>query len=258
MGLDWCLRPKLRDPAYADEVEVLEKMLDEWYEKEEGTEDEKKNIKASLRKLQIAPLVYLGAKQVDRDDPESVEAFRATVQSHLDGIAKDKPDNQNYVSYWQKPFETLLDENIGSILVDTIPKENEEKIASNRGNPFVFLCGHESFRGKRIASGGLIGRKLSDECYKDHDPEEMLDFADRLEAEIDRKYLNRLMPAYKRSTEISHSNLFADKAKPGHEDEYAELSEKLDDKFWQMLAVAEGVEWLRFWAKAGFSMRGDY
>jgi hypothetical protein len=291
MGLDWCLNNKLRDGVDQAEADRISEQLD-------NTNDPvvEQSLKVQLRRMVISPLMELGAKTLDLDDIDSVKAFQHVYDSHRKHAEEDSTANEEYRKHWMRPFDELVKEHLGSTLVETVPPETMNMVRANLTNPFATIAGFESFRGKRIQYCGLLPSELIEECFQEHDPEQMLDFADRLEEYLNKELINRLIPSYNRLKEISIDGFLEDKPKPGYEAEFKELGEKLANGeyttkaareravkrvekgenvfsggdtdeaqrrvyrklFWPNVALFEGIEWLRFWGKRGFAMRPWY
>jgi hypothetical protein len=252
------LRERFLDGADRDEVNSLTRQL----QATDRDSPEFKQLRKKLQGMAQSPMEALGALRLDaNNDDAAMDAFRKIYENHRKMIDEMSPEvrglHGNYAGYWNRPFEEVVKDADGSIMVDTVPKENLDLIRHNLCNPFATSSGFESFRGKRIQYCEIVPKDLVDEAFLEHDPEQMLDYAKRLDCLIDKELINRMMPKYQRYLEISEDHFLESAAKPGHEDEFELLNQLLWDKqskFGENLTVHEAVHWLRFWAERGFSM----
>jgi len=253
MGLDWCVDSRPRDGVQPEEVDALRERLEE-----ADTDDERSRIEFQIMTRIITPLEALGARRLNTEDIETVDAFRRIWESYQDPIKNGK-GNHHMREHWGRPFDEVIKEHIGDIMTNMIKPENEELVAHNRGNPFASLAGLESFRGKRVQYCGLLPGDLVDEAFEDKGPDEMLSYAEQLEQYLDRNTYEKLKPRDDRYREISTATLFSVDPKPGYEAEFRELQKELKDaRFWDMQTLVEAIYWLRFWAERGFRMHAWY
>ena len=111
------------------------------------------------------------------------------------------------------------------------------------------------YRGKRIGADGELD-DLADEAYRDHDPEEMIDFADRMEQKLEDLRSKGLLtkdPYEQYAAEFEtdpFSKLMGQKL----------LSEEEYDQtmHWREQNIHEAVHWLRTCAGYGAGMEASY
>lgn len=254
MGLDWCLNNRLRPGVSQEQVDEVQRRIEQT-----GSADEREDLKGQLNKMIETPLESVGAKRLDLNDPETVEAFRQIWQSYQEPVAKQDGDPR-FLAHWGRPFDMVVVEHVGEILVNMVDPDGEAMIAHNRGNPFAHMSGMESFRGKRVQYCELIPEELQNEAFTDEmPPKAMLDYANRLEEYLDREVYDGLKAKAKRYREISIESWIDIKPKPGYEDEFNAIKEELKAKaYWDMETLDEAIHWLRFWAERGFTMRAWY
>jgi hypothetical protein len=258
MGLDWCLRKRLDD----EQSERLEGLLST-VRSAEASEEERSRARTAVKEAlgnpnAKSPLEVIGARRLWADEPETVEAFRRVYDSHQEAIATNGARNDRYAEHWARPFDELVRANEGSVLVDTIPPENMSVIARNLGNPFAAMAGYESFRGKRVQYCELLPDSVQEEASADHEPDEMLAYADRLEQYMDPAILEQYAAAAKRLEEITAPGFF-EKPTAGNEKEYERLSEELEEvSYWDHRTIRDAAAWLRFWGNHGFAMWAWY
>jgi hypothetical protein len=160
------------------------------------------------------PRTTLGMRQISRDDPETVEEFRKLWESHREGASDSNPRHKEY---WTRPFETVLDE--------ILAEEGGAPFIATKDTKIPEFCTGGSFavdqsiswRGKRLNFVGLPA-ELVNAAYEDMTPDEMLVYADRLEAA---------------SLDSSAADMTPEEAEE---------------------TVKEAVAWLRFWANHGHGL----
>jgi hypothetical protein len=171
-----------------------------------------------------SPLATLGMRRLNRDDPETIEKFKEIWQSRQDAIAKGEIHG-NHRKHWGRPFETVLSELLAKGPDNAPFVETKATIVPDFCTGGSFACNQaSSWRGKRLNYCGLPD-SLANQAYQNMEPEQMLAYADQLEAEI--------------------PNL----------DPELEDGETLKDC---QETVEEAVKWLRFWAGHGHSLKAWY
>lgn len=248
MGLDWCLNDKINPATPRDLLgDVIAARSKDEYDR---TPEEQ----ALLKRYLISPMEYLGAKPLDLDVPETVEAFREVYESHRAAIRSGVGDHKEYVDHWSRPFEEVAKEHVGNLLLNTIP--DDAMIAHNKGNPFAALSGYGSFRGKRVQYCDLLPESLKDKAFTDMEPAEMLAYADELEQYFSQEIYDQYLPKQQRLVALSKDSWINFTPKdPADAEEVAALQRELDDSpFYDHRTLFEAIHWLRFWANAGFSM----
>jgi hypothetical protein len=239
MGLDWCLRNKLNPTIPAD----IRSAVLAAHAAETPT-DEQTDL---LRQWMLSPLEHLGAKRLDLDVPETVEAFRSIYDSYQ---SSTNP-------HWLRPFEDVAAEHVGSVLVNTLP--DTTKIAHNLGNPFAVLSGYESFRGKRLQFCELPD-EVVEQAFQDMDPDAMLAYADTLEQHFNPLIYAEYLGRYEALRDLTDDGFLGRTAKePTEQPVVEELERTLEESdFYIHRTLTEAIQWLRFWAEAGFSMHAWY
>lgn len=122
----------------------------------------------------ISPYESIGAKRLDKSDPTTIAVFHAIYDSHQEGIKETT--SQSYIDFWSRPFEAVLDE------VEPEHPILPETVTTEAGNAAVsgIAVREIDYRGKVVSF--LLDGKLSERCYQDFTPEEMLVFANEVEA----------------------------------------------------------------------------
>lgn len=176
MGLDWCVLPRESD--------------------------------------QQSPGVTLGALTVSLDNPDSLKAFRDVYESHQESAQSSS--NDAYKAFWTRPFDDVVADRLGSVLVDTATQLPPGHGASS------FLCAPWYFRGKILTFNEILQATAFDldRLYLDHSPDE----ASLLAGDL--------------------ANALAESKEPGslsNTDTWEEAQADLE----------EAIAWLRFWAERG-------
>jgi len=94
--------------------------------------------------------------------------------------------NQPFIDHWlSQTLERLMASEGDKYNCETCPLLRDLAGADSQGNPFLgMLVSTCDFRGKRISADPELG-DLAEEAYAEHDPDEMLDYADRLERRLE-------------------------------------------------------------------------
>ncbi|MDI6814831.1 MAG: hypothetical protein QMC90_01935 [Dehalococcoidales bacterium] len=199
MGLDWCLVSKAKE-GYEEEVRSLREALGALNDGSRFTERLRGLINRRLEKVTMLPCEAVGAPKVkDR------EGWQGRLKERLEDYKR------NGGSHWQKvSLDKFLSENAEKFDCDACPAKSEI---------LGIFCRPCEFRGKIIGHMDFLG-SLADEAYEDKSPEEMLDYARRLEE--------------KRKEAIAGGKLAPNSEDDGY-----------------LLAA---IRWLRRWSELGFSL----
>lgn len=178
-------------------------------------------------------------------------------QARKQQTADPKFRNQSFIDHWlNKTLEQQMEEDADRFCCDECPLLKALNGADSKGSFFlgvtVASC---DFRGKRIGSDGELG-DLADEAYHDHDPDEMLDYAEGLEQKL--KEL--------RGKGLLKKDSYKKYAAEFEQDPYAKmLGHKLlaEEEYdltlhWREQNILEAVHWLRTCAGYGASMEASY
>ena len=263
MGLDWCLKNKLREPGNADKVKRVEERIEEV----EYDSDDHKKLMAELEKLVISPAEELKAPRVGIDPPATDYYHKKWQEAH-DEISKATPDelkrmNPRYVAFWSRPLEECVKEEHGKYILEMV---------YDKSTCTGMMAGPTSFRGKCIGYSEWVDEDLQNEAYEDMTSEGMLDYAARLlQSTCDR--LRNLHPAElggKTNEEIKagYATLVnmqqeIEKANPPHDDMFSanpavelwtETLATHEKQIMEAWATFDAYEWLGFWGVRGFGL----
>lgn len=112
----------------------------------------------------------------------------------------------------------------------------ERELSSLVITPFETLEGQEDFlvdyRGKMIAHSEILSSELRERAYEDHSPEGMIDYANRMEREMDE---------YKKRISL-----------PQKDEEDDGMDE--DERSYEYEIISSACVWLRHWANLGHGM----
>lgn len=217
-------------------------------DRQEGLPEEEyrkkaKALNAQLDEISISPFAVMGCPRIGIDK-EATEWFRDNVvaerkkevaeEKAKPRAPKDTPPreqwgyrNEAFVKHWSRSFKALVEENKGKYVTELAKKR--EGVSTVSG----MLCSSIDFRGKLVGyAQDVIGDDLAEEAYRDHDADECLDYASRMEAAIDQWV---------------HENPEKAASKTREEDypEYLRL-------------LRSAVTWLRFWGNEGFGYHAWY
>ncbi len=192
MGLDWHSMIVLEgDDAY-DAAYTL------WPDKDEEEIEDK--LASRGGQLTVGPCFRVGAPRMrDRKDfrqcaEERLETARQIMYERA-SRGKDSDLSDSISAEKQQRLEeleakTVEDEmrEIGEAFdCDNCPLLKELNDSNAKSSPFVGMTVSAcDFRGKLISSDTVISEDLRDEAYEHKDPYQMIAYADRLEAEIER------------------------------------------------------------------------
>jgi len=208
MGLDWILleKPIAGNEALFYELKAKYNEEHERIVKNEAEESEQttnlKNIKKDLEEISMNPYETLMCPKVSDSE--------VAKQYFIDNIYP-------YVNKEGKTIDDVLKLNKDTYIIELSPEFNN--FPSGTAS---FLTSTVDFRGQIIGRSDLIDDELREEAYEDHNAEEMLVYADKLE-----ECLNKF-----------------------NKEQTNEESE-LED-------IADAIKWLRFWGSRSHGFRVWY
>lgn len=243
MGLDWMLQKSRPMNGYSTEYGELTAKLDELENDEGLTEDERlplrRDLVRALERVSVSAYAIIEAPRIGVDEC-ATDWFRKHVYGpnqarSAEETARRGPSKGNaagvrepsepFVSYWGRAFDEVLKDETGK-WVPALAKKTEV-LAEQVG----MFCSAIDFRGKAVEYAVVIAEELRNEAYDDHDPEQCVDYADRLEASL-----------------ASYRELHPDWADRTEMDSFGSAIAVRDD----IDAVESAIRWLRFWGANGF------
>jgi len=205
MGLDWCLVNKPKE-GHEDEAGSLKEALNALNDESAFSERLKSLIRRRLGGITVIPCEAVQAPKV-KDTPDWQKKLAEILEERKRlEIQSGRGENR-----WQKvTLEEFLRDNADKYDCEACPAKSEVSGA---------FCRPCEFRGKIIGYMEFLDG-LSEEAYGDKSPEQMLDYARRLEE--------------KRMKALNTGSLTADSE---------------DDRY--LLAA---IRWLKRWGKLGFAL----
>ena len=259
MGLDWMLNDRAR-PGREEEFDRLKAIGREF------TEEERQRY----HEVAVSPEETLGCPRIGIDEAATRHFLEVILPSHR-RAAESRPDGDAYKEHWNQPDDVLLAEAMGAYATDLM----EYKLSTVTG----IIGGATSFRGKIIGYSELLPEDLRNEAYGDMDPEQMADYADRIEreaiVETERRLLEAGCPTLSLDAEIARAwgqdviDAATERARAtGFEyEEWLGWCRKgangkresfeytlPEETAWALKHVLDAARWLRFWAEKGHSM----
>ena len=208
MGLDWMVQPKCKEGCedeldeYEDKIRELERVEanDSNTELPSSTAKRIDELREKMEPLLTSPYDILECPKVGVDadataffikhvfEPNNRKAEEDRARGlgpppkESDSIAIGLHKHQmKFIDYWTRPLSAILADQSGKLVPELA--KNKAGIALVSG----VACGPIDFRGKVIGRDtAALGDGISKEAYEKHTAEECLDYADRLEAAIDR------------------------------------------------------------------------
>jgi len=179
------------------------------------------------------------------------------IQAEKQLTADPRFRNQSYIDHWRnKTLEQQMADDAEKFCCDECPLLKALHGADSQDSFFlgvtVASC---DFRSKRIGADGDLG-ELADEAYRDHDPDEMLDYADRLEVKLEEL----------RAAGKLKKDPYKQYVKEIEEDPFTKImnqtmlsKEEYDQTLhWREQNIRDAVHWLRTCASYGASMEASY
>lgn len=262
MGLDWCLRSKRRSGTDDTVVEAAEKLAEQLAEQDETLwaaylEEHNKGERPSEYPNALAdafnalPETKLRRKGL-KEAKETVASYYISTMEEL-GVPRVGIDEE--ATEWaRKNFEaipetrwrdgkpsvaTYLEANYGKYVPDLA------RIKDGLGKCTGLLAGADSFRGKIVGyAQDIVGADLAEEAYKDMEPDQLLDYGNRL-LDAAKKYLH----------DAGQSEIID---APSEQVKELLKEEANRENLWNAWYCVEGAKWCIFWGSRGFSMHAWY
>ena len=165
--------------------------------------------------------------------------------------------NQPFIDHWlNRTVEEQMSDDGDKYCCNHCPLLDKLNGADSQGSLFLGITVDScDFRGKMIGADGALG-DLADQAYTEHDPDEMLEYADRLEVALDNLRHRGLLTkdSYERYVRQHQQESFAQAlGEPMLSRE--EYSRQLH---WRERNIREAVHWLRTCASYDIHMQPDY
>ena len=171
MGLDWMVEKIKARPGFEERYATVTRML-----KEMDGEAESPELETELEEISITCYEVVGAPQVGHDERAN-EWFRENCyEPALKDLDRLSPEQQKF---WSSGFDNCLDAHKGKYVMELA--QDQGGVASVSG---MVMVTNLDFRGKVLRFIDGLPSELVDESYDDHNAEESLDYARRLEAEL--------------------------------------------------------------------------
>lgn len=257
MGLDWCLKRKLRDGhnPVADEkaLEKLENKRNKAWENylkkyNKGEQpfmypnplqeaflaqpdivkltEQVEALQEAIATHYVSPMEVLGAPRVGID-PEATEYLRVQHNQWKHDYEKDQCGLRA-----PPPWEEHLKNQHGKYVAELA--KNKDGLGACTG----MMVGAESFRGKIIGySGSVVGGDLAGAAYEDKDSLELVQYGEQLLAAT-RKYVKK----HKLPTDLE--KMTSEQVQAFGESE----------KLWDAWYCFQGANWCIFWGTKGFEL----
>lgn len=250
IGLDWHSQVKMTEEERLERARELHK---EYYQDEE-LDDVLEQYTSEWKK----PCQIVGASKM-KDSPTFKEDVRQYVEEMKES-AKEKVNeehpNQTFIDHWlSRTVEEEVAECADKWNCDNCPLIEELQGSDSTESFFVGLTVSScDFRGKLIGRDEDLDEELRYEAYEDHDPEEMLDYADRLEKEIERQ---RKTGGLEKDSYKEYSDEWENSSWPF---KGSKMTEEVYEKtlHWTEENLRRAIHWLRTCAKHGASMGTSY
>ena len=206
------------------------------------------------------PCQTVGAQML-KDLPNAMELTKAKIASHRAQILAEQNTGRlrtDYVKKWKSITPKKLLAQDGDLYIcEYCPLLKALKDANSARSIFlgvtVASC---DFRGKLIGSDNEWGDEITEEAYRNHTPEEMISFADRIEKRMEELRVEGLLTPdpYEAYSEEFDNDPWAKasgevKMTP---EQYAELPH------WREQNGKRAIHWLRTCASFGVHMIADY
>ena len=209
--------------------------------------EEYHGLKKKLSELEICPEESAGMRRLkELGVAKQKKAFEEYAVPRIKD-AKEGKGHEGFNDHWKDiKFKRWVNENAESFLDWDMPKIMKDM--PRTFGPFQYLAGWMSFRGKCIGYCEIIPSDLQNEAYTDMEPEQMLDYAIRLEQ-------------YAKKWEKDNPELFSksEKLRDMHEGWAKDHESELNDaRYFDYKVLKDAVAWLRFWAKKGHGMWAWY
>lgn len=259
-----------------ERISELDKNFD--FGKNPAAKREYRELQTALSELLSSPEETVGMKRLkDLSADEQKEAFENYAKPRTDD-AKKGDGNPRFVEHWKDmTFERWIEEAKDSFLEHTMPALMKDM--PRAFGPFGSIAGWMSFRGKCIANCDIISDELRNESYQDMTPDQMLDYANRLEEhakEWEQKNPELYEQVQKNKDKLKEwekdndwtITLGMDEAKK--KEHMQKMRKKYGNEFIGLIDVLkeskhdhydvlkDAISWLRFWGEKGHGMHAWY
>lgn len=162
-----------------------------------------------------------------------------------------------YYEHWKNmTHAALMEEERDKWDCERCPLLQELRGADSRSSMFLGITVSScDFRGKQISADDVLDEELRERAYQDQSPDEMLEFADVLEAELESQKAagNCEKASYEQYLAEYEADTFSQMFSPRlTEEEYEQTLH------WREDSLKEAVHWLRTCAERGIKMRTSY
>lgn len=251
MGLDWHSSVRTTEQ---DKIKYIEKYYKD--ELDEGTPISDLLVHASEWKH---PCDIVGATKM-KDRPDFEDYCKNILKERKEDAAKEKARggsyNKAYVEHWESMTLEKFMEEIGDKWdCENCPLLKALKGADSTGNPFIGLTVSScDFRGKRISADAAIDDDLRNEAYEEKSPDEMFEYANALEAEIERlrNEGELIKESYEEYSEEYDNDPYPLKEGKMSREEYEKAYH------WREQNLRDAIHWLRTCATHKISMVTSY
>jgi hypothetical protein len=240
MGLDWMLQAHTHRPGCEKQYRRIKAKLEALAEDEKLAAEQKeklqKDLTSALKLVAVSPFEVIGAPQVGIDQEATAWFKREVFEPNQQRVAAERKKAtgdrmDRFIAFWARPFDQVVADEHGKYVVE-LAKE-PEGVAAISG----MLCTALDFRGKAVVLSVVVTEDLRNEAFDNHDADECVDYADRLQASL---------AEYK----VEHPDW-----ETRHEkNTWGGLASARDDA--QAIEVA--AKWLRFWGGRGFGYSAWY
>ena len=258
MGLDWHAQVK---SGRKDREDYIRKYYSENLNDGEDMED----LIERCAPTHKSPCEKVGAKKV-REIPGHINIIREILEERIAEAKSAAAEGRRtgYVEYFlSKTPDEIIEEEMDKYVCDHCPLLAALNDANSQDSFFLGVTVSScDFRGKMISADDEIWEPLAEEAYEEHDVEDMLEYADRLEVEIERLRKNGCLEKdsyedyvaeMKRCQEDFGSTPFANN--------YSEIMSKEEYEatpHWRERNIRRAIHWLRTCSEFGVEMLTSY
>mgnify|MGYP000846971949 len=195
-----------------------------------------------------------------KDRPDFEDYCKNILKERKEDAEKEKARggsyNKAYVEHWESMTLEKFMEEIGDKWdCENCPLLKALKGADSTGNPFIGLTVSScDFRGKRISADAAIDDDLRNEAYEEKSPAEMFEYANALEAEIERlrNEGELIKESYEKYSEEYDNDPYPFKKDKMSREEYEKAYH------WREQNLRDAIHWLRTCATHKISMVTSY
>lgn len=172
-------------------------------------------------------------------------------------LVESQHRNQKSIDHWlNRTVEQQMTEDGDKYCCDTCPLLDKLNGADSQRSMFLgIVVASCDYRGKVIGADGALG-DLADEAYTEHDPEQMQDYADRLERHLPILQQRGLLT--KDSYERFVNNLKQDPFAQAMGERILSQVEYDKQLHWREENILQAVHWLRTCASYDIHMQPDF